>query len=436
MTNLKKVKLWEKAKKLILGGNSLLSKRPEMFLPRYWPTYYSRAKGVNIWDLNNKKYTDMVFAVGTNTLGYCNREVDKAVKKAINNGNMCSLNSPHELELANKLINLHPWANMVKFARSGGEANALAIRIARAASKKDHVAVCGYHGWHDWYLSINLKNKDALTKHLLPGLEPSGVPKSLKNTVHAFSQNNLDELKLLCNKYDIGTVKLEISRDKLPNVFFLKKLRKFCNKKKIILIFDECTSGFRRNIGGIHMTVGVYPDLAMFGKAIGNGYSITSVIGKGKFMKKAEKSFISSTMWTESLGFVAANATIDYMKKKQTYKKLINNGNYIKKKWSELASKYNLNISISGTETIPSFSFQGRYNLILKTFITQEMLKYNYLASNLIYISICHDKKVVDKYIFYLEKVFKKIKLFLNSKTKKNILQGPICHTTFKRLTS
>ena len=436
MENLKKIKKWSKAKKLILGGNSLLSKRPEMFLPEYWPTYYSKAKGVNVWDLNNKKYTDMIFAVGTNTLGYCNSEVDNAVKKAIGNGNMCSLNSPHEVELASKLIKLHPWAQMVKFAKSGGEANALAIRIARAASKKDHVAVCGYHGWHDWYLSINLKSKDALSKHLLPGLEPAGVPRSLKNTVHAFSQNNLNELKILCKKFNIGTVKLEIARDHLPNVNFLKKLRKFCNQKKIILIFDECTSGFRGNIGGIHMTTGVYPDLAMFGKAIGNGYAITSVIGRRKFMKKAEKSFISSTMWTESLGFVAANASINYMQKNKTYKKLISNGIYIKKKWSELALKYNLNINISGTETIPSFSFQSDYNLILKTFISQEMLKYNYLASNLIYVSICHTKKIVDRYIFYLDKVFKKIQLFLNAKSKKNILKGPVCHTTFKRLTS
>jgi len=435
MNFLYKEKLWKSAKKIILGGNSLLSKRPEMFLPEYWPTYYSRAKGVHVWDLNNKKYTDMVFAVGTNTLGYCNKVVDSAVKKAISNGNMCSLNSPHEVELANKLVKLHPWSSMVKFARSGGEANALVIRIARAASKKDNIAVCGYHGWHDWYLSINLKNKDALSKHLLPGLEPAGVPKYLKNTVHAFTQNNFDKLEFLCKKFDIGTVKLEIARDHLPNIVFLRKLRKFCNKKNIILIFDECTSGFRRNLGGIHMTTGVYPDLAMFGKAIGNGYAITAVIGRKKFMKKAEKSFISSTMWTESVGFVAANATINYMKKNQSYKTLIKNGKYINKKWEQLASKYNLKINISGTESITSFSFPGPYNLILKTFITQEMLRYNYLASNLIYISICHNKKVIDKYIFYLDKVFKKIKIFLDSKTKKNILKGSVCHTTFKRLT-
>jgi glutamate-1-semialdehyde aminotransferase len=145
--------LYSKAKKLIPGGTMLLSKRPEMFLPDNWPSYYSKTKGCDVWDLDGVKYCDMsIMGIGTNTLGYSHDEVDKAVIDTVQKGNMSTLNCPEEVYLAEKLIEMNPWADMVRFARSGGEANAIAIRIARAASGSDEVAICGYHGWHDWYL--------------------------------------------------------------------------------------------------------------------------------------------------------------------------------------------------------------------------------------------------------------------------------------------
>jgi len=145
-------KLWKKAKKIIPGGNMLLSKRSELFLPDMWPSYFSKAKGCYVWDLDGNKFIDMsIMGIGTNTLGYGNDKVDSAVKNAVNQGNMSTFNCPEEVQLAEKLLDMHPWADMARFARSGGEANAIAIRIARAASGKDNVAICGYHGWHDWY---------------------------------------------------------------------------------------------------------------------------------------------------------------------------------------------------------------------------------------------------------------------------------------------
>ncbi len=429
---LKKNKAWVKAKKIILGGNSLLSKRPEMFLPNYWPTYFAKASGINVWDLEGKKYIDMIFAVGQNTLGYANPNVDRKVKNFISKGTMTTLNCPEEYLLAKKLIKLHPWAGMVKFARSGGEANAIAIRIARAASGKDNIAICGYHGWHDWYLSVNLKSNNNLNKHLLPGLKIDGVPKSLKNNVHAFELNDFKKLKKIYSKYKIGTLILEIARNTIPNKKFLKNVKQFCKEKKIILIFDECTSGFRRNIGGMHLLSNINPDIVMLGKAIGNGYAITSVVGNKKIMKKAENSFISSTMWSERVGFVAALATINEMEKIKSYKILINRGRYLNKKWSELSKKYNLNLSINGIESITSFQFP-KHNQLYKTFISQEMLKKGFLSSNLIYLSTKHSIKIIDKYLYHLEKVFSKIKNTPINKIKK-LLKGSISHNTFKRL--
>ena len=177
-------KLYKKAKKLIPGGTMLLSKRPEMFLPENWPSYFSKAKGCKIWDLDGTELTDMcIMGIGTNTLGYGKKEVDKAAADTILQGNMSTLNCPEEVKLAEKLVEMNPWADMVRFARTGGEANAIAIRIARAASGKDNVAICGYHGWHDWYLSANHTENDILSGHLLDGLSTSGVPKNLKNSV-------------------------------------------------------------------------------------------------------------------------------------------------------------------------------------------------------------------------------------------------------------
>ena len=218
-------KLWKKAKKIILGGNMLLSKNPDQFLPKEWPSYYKKAKGCEIWDLENNKYKDIcLMGVGTNILGYSFKEVDKKVQTAMKSGNMSTLNCPEEVELAEKLIEMHPWSDMVKFARTGGEANALAIRIARAASGKDKVAFCGYHGWHDWYLAANLKNKDNLQKHLLPGLNALGVPKNLGSSVYPFNFNDYEALENIIKNHDIGAIKMEVSRSKEPDKEFLKKL--------------------------------------------------------------------------------------------------------------------------------------------------------------------------------------------------------------------
>ena len=273
--------LYQKAKSIIPGGVMLLSKRPEMHLPEKWPSYFSKSKGCYVWDLEGKKYTDMsIMGIGTNSLGYGNNEVDEAVINTVKKGNMSTLNCPEEVFLAEKLIEINPWADMVRFARTGGEANSIAIRIARAASGKENVAVCGYHGWHDWYLSANHNGEDELSKHLIPGLSPRGVPKKLKNSVFPFNYNDFEKLCTIVEKNDIGVIKMEVIRNIEPTDDFLMKVRDLATKKNIVLIFDECSSGFRETYGGIFQKYNVIPDMAMFGKTLGNGYAITAVVGK------------------------------------------------------------------------------------------------------------------------------------------------------------
>ena len=429
-------KLWKKAKKIIPGGNMLLSKRTEMFHPLNWPAYFDKAKGCNIWDLDGNQYLDMsLMGVGTNILGYANKEIDNYVKQNIDKSNMSTLNCPEEVLLAEQLIEMHPWSEMVRFAKTGGEANSIAVRIARAASGKNGIAVCGYHGWHDWYLASNISNSDNLKSHLLPGLEANGVPKELKNTTFPFYYNDIQGLKKLIIEKDIGVIKMEVVRNIQPSNNFLKDVRELATKNNIILIFDECTSGFRECFGGIHLNYRVYPDIAIFGKALGNGYAITAVVGTRNTMEAAQKSFISSTFWTERIGACAALKTLEIMEEIKSWEMITKIGKKIRKIWINISESYDLNINISGLCALSSFNFVSKNNLKYKTLITQEMLKKNILASNSVYTAVVHDDECLEKYSVQLDKVFGIIKKcedeVINIDT---IIEGPICHDGFYRL--
>ena len=427
--------LYKKAKGLIPGGTMLLSKRPEMFLPEFWPAYFSKAKGCKIWDLDGKEYFDLsLMGVGTNTLGYGNDEVDEAVTCTIKNGNLSTLNCPEEVELAEKLIELNPWADMVRFARTGGEINAIAIRIARVASGKDKVAVCGYHGWHDWYLSANLGNEERLAGHLLPGLDPAGVPRVLQDMTIPFNYNNFQELLDIVNKNNVGVIKMEVCRNMGPEDNFLQKIRQLASERKIILIFDECSSGFRETFGGLYKKYNVEPDMAIFSKTIGNGYAISAVVGKRHIMETAQKTFISGTFWTERIGPTAAIATLKSMKRIKSWEIITKIGLENKKRWQQIADKYGLSITQWGIPALAGFTFNSEKNLAYKTYITQEMLAKGYLAGNSMYTCICHTKDILDGYFYELDKLFADIRDFEDGRDITKALKGPMCHGGFKRL--
>ena len=428
-------KLLKKAKKIIPGGNQLLSKRSEIFLPNQWPTYYIKAVGCEIWDLNHRHYYDFAgMGVTACTLGYADKNITNAITKVFKTGQMATLNAPEEVYLAQELIKMHPWSDMAKFCKSGGEACMIAIRIARLFSKKEKIAFCGYHGWHDWYLSANLGNAKNLKRQLLPGLNAAGVSKSFKNSIFPFFYNNIVSLEKVLQNNQIGIIIMEPMRGTEPKNNFLKKVRKLANKHKCILIFDEITSGFHDILGGHHLKLGVNPDMAIFGKSIGNGYPISAILGKKKIMNAAQDTFISSTMWTERAGFVAALETIKKMKKKGVQKKLVYYGKLIKKNWAYLAKKNSIKISISGLDSIPTFSFEYPNKLELATFFTQEMLKKCFLANTTLATTYAYNRKIINKYFLAVDHVFKKISFLIKNK-KKIPLLGPIKHDTFKRLT-
>lgn len=431
--------LYNEAKKLIPGGTQLLSKRPEMFLPDFWPAYYDKAEGITITDLDGKKYKDMSYmGIGANVLGYCDEFVDEKVMECIKNGNMSTLNAPEEVKLAKKMIELHPWAEMVRYSKTGGEAMSIAIRIARANTKKDIILFSGYHGWHDWYLSANLSEDEALDGHLLKGLKPQGVPRGLAGTNLPFHYNSLDEFNSLIEKYNgrIAAVVMEPLRSEFPEEDFLKTIRKVTEEKGIVLIFDEITSGFRLNTGGAHLILGVNPDIAVFAKALGNGYPLSMIIGKEKVMHSAQDTFISSTYWTEKIGLIAALATIEKFQKNEVAVHLKNMGEYIQKKWKEIANKHQVKIHVGGIYPLSHFSFEVSEPLVYKTYFTQCMLEEGYIASTALYLSYAHKQEDIDEYFESVDKVFKNISdMERNNIEIRSKLWGEVCHGGFQRLT-
>ncbi|MHA1680435.1 MAG: aminotransferase class III-fold pyridoxal phosphate-dependent enzyme [Promethearchaeota archaeon] len=430
-------RLWENAKKIIPGGTQLLSKRAEMFLPGNWPSYFKEAKGVEVIDLDGNSFIDMtLMGVGSCLLGYADDGVNEAVKSVIDKGSMCTLNSHEELDLAELLLKIHPWASLVRYARTGGEAMAIAVRIARAWSGREKVAFCGYHGWHDWYLSCNLADNRNLDGHLLPGLEPKGVPRSLLNTAIPFSFNDILKLEEIVEQNDIGAIIIEPYRYEKPRNNFLENARKIADDAGAALIFDEITSGWRNTTGGVHLEFGVIPDIAVFAKAMSNGYPMAAIIGKMDVMDVAEESFISSTYWTERIGPAASIATINKLIEKKVPRHVSKIGSLIGTGWKKLASEHELDIEILEPNSLISFSFNHPEARTMKTFFTQEMLKRGYLASTGVYVSFSHEASHVDGYLEEVDAVFSSIRSGIDDHDLAAKLEGPVAHAGFQRLTN
>jgi glutamate-1-semialdehyde aminotransferase len=410
-------------------------------LPEKWPAYYSRAKGVEVADLDGRTFTDMsIMGVGACILGYADPDVEAAVIEAVKTGNQCTLNSPQEVELAEKLVELHPWADMVRYSRSGGEAMSMAVRIARAASGKDIVAFSGYHGWSDWYLAANLGEDSALDGHLMPGLQPTGVPRALAGTAHAFHYNDIEELEEIVKKANgkLGVIVMEPRRGELPRDGFLEKVRKIANREGAVLIFDEITTGWRACSGGVHMIMGVQPDMAVFAKAMANGYAISAVIGRRAIMEAAQSTFISSTNWTERIGPAAAIATIKKYQLVGAQNHINHIGKLVTIEWTRLADKYALEIDAEnhGLASLSHFSFKHPEELILSTYFTCRMLDLGWLAFTQFKPSLAHNENHVAKYSVDCESVFSEIANLIKSDSVNDALTSPPAKRGFARLTN
>ncbi len=430
-------KLWQKAKELIPGGNQLLSKRAEMFLPDLWPAYYSKVKGAYIWDLDGRKYLDMsIMGVGACSLGYADSDVERAVIKAVKAGSMATWNPPEEVELAELLCEIHPWAHMARFTRTGGESMAVAARIARAHTGKDVIAFCGYHGWADWYLATNLKDPQGLNDHLLAGLEPKGVPQGLRGTILPFHYNRIDELEKIVREQEgkIAAIIMEPVHGDEPKDNFLQKVRAIADEIGAVLVFDEITIGWKLTYGGAHLHYGVDPDMAIFSKNMSNGYSMGAIIGKREVMQSAQDSFISSTYWTDRIGPAATLATLKKMKRVKLSKHLMKVSAKVRTIWHFAAKKHGIEIETAEVPVILTLAFKGVDAKEAKTFFTQEMLRRGILAGGLFYASYAHKDSHLKIYAKAVDEVFA---LIASARAEGGIasqLLGPVAHSGFQRL--
>jgi glutamate-1-semialdehyde 2,1-aminomutase len=431
--------LYRRAKQLMPGGTQLLSKRGELYLPDQWPTYFARARGVEVTDLDGNTYVDMsMMGIGACVLGYADPDVDGAVKAAIDAGSASTLNAPEEVELAELLCELHPWAEMVRFARSGGEAMMVAVRIARASSRRDKVAFSGYHGWTDWYLAANLADETALDGQLMPGLEPAGVPRGLKGTSFPFHYNRLDQLKAIAdaNPGELGAIVMEPLRSELPTPGFLEGVRDLATEIGAVLIFDEVTTGFRMTDGGIHKLLGVNPDIAVFAKAMANGYPMAAVIGTSPVMEAAQSTFISSTNWTERVGTVAALATIRKCCRERVAEHLVRIGEQTMAGWRNAAAEAGLKVHVEGLPSLAHFAFQYPDEPTLTTLFTQEMIERGYLAYSQFKPSFAHQPSHVEAYLEAARSVFSTMAEAVKAGDAAARLNGPVARRGFYRLTS
>ena len=431
--------LYTHAKSRIPGGVQLLSKRPEMYAPDQWPNYAVKAQGCQVWDLDGNSYYDMTTnGIGACLLGYADPDVSKAAIKRIEDGCMTSLNAPEEVLLAEKLLEIHPWAENVRFARTGGETCAVAVRIARATTGRNVVAICGYHGWSDWYLACNLNDGDALDGIHLAGLEPAGVPTGLKGSAVTFHYNNIAEFDEIIRLYGdrLACVIMEPLRSTMPDEGFLEHVRNEIHRVGGLLIYDEISIGWRFTFGGSHRVLGVNPDIACFAKAMGNGHPIGAIVGTKAAMDGSQKSFISSTYWTEAVGPAAALATIDKMEKTKVWEHVAAMGEIAKKDWQEAADRHNVKVHVDGVSCLPHLGFT-EYGLELKTLYTVLMMKEGFLAQGGFYPTLAHTEEIMAMHREANDKVFAQISQILQKGGKEAVVEaigGPVCQSGFQRL--
>jgi len=438
----KSYELHKHALEVIPGGTQLISRRPTGYAYGVTPVFSTRAKGCRFWDVDGNEYIDLQMSVGTNVLGYADDEVDAAVIKCIQErGPVPSVSSDLELELADEIIATIPCAEMVRFCKGGGEANVIAIRIARAYTGRDKIAFCGYHGWHDWYLSANLESGETLDGYLLPGIEPLGVPKGLAGTALPFEWENLESLEKLLesHKGEIAAIIMEAARSFDPKPGYLQEVRKLATKHEVVLIFDEVVTGFRLHIAGAQGRYGVTPDMATFAKAISNGYPFGAVAGTREVMSRCNDMFVSSTYWSDPITATAALTTIREYKKRKVQEYIEQMGKKYMAAYNALVEKWELPLRYAGTGHNVAMVWDFDDPIMTKqarTYYVQECNKRGVFDPGGWHLCWSHTEEVLKELLPRADEVFALIKDALDKGDLAQRLEASLGKEKFRRLVS
>ena len=374
------LELYKRAGELIPGWTQLISRRADQFANGVSPIYAQRAKGSRFIDVDENEYIDWVNAVGAVILGHADEVVDNAVKEQIERGSIYTLNSPLEIELAEELCKTLPSAEMVRYTKGGGEACAVAARIARGATGRDIILFCGYHGWHDWYQAANFGVDPESGEYPFAGIEPIGVPKALANTVIPFRYGDLAMLETLLNEHhdNVAAIMMEPARSELPAPGYLEGVKALAQAHNVLLIFDEVSCGWRQSIGGIQKVVGVTPDMTVVAKAMSNGYPMGAVVGSRAAMDAAKTMFISSSYWSDNIGLVASLTTIRELKRRDSETRFREIGEKLRSVLNQAITAVGLQGACVGLHSNPAVSLQAPAGVNprkLSTLFIQEMAR-------------------------------------------------------------
>ncbi len=431
--------LYRRALELIPGGTQLVSRRPQRYAYGISPVYASRAQGARFWDVDGNEYIDWVSGIGAIILGYCDPVVDAAVRDQLGKGTMYSINHELEIELAEELCRTIPCAEMVRYAKCGGEACGLAVRIARGATGRDKVLFCGYHGWHDWYLSANLNREANLNEHLFPGIEPIGVPHGLADTAFPFPYANTNALGQLLDDHrgQVAAVIMEPLRSELPPANYLQEVRQLCSDRDVVLIFDEVSCGFRTRLGGIQEYTDVIPDMAVFAKAISNGYPMAAVVGRRFVMEAANSMFISSTYWSDTIGLRAALTTIHELRRRNVPNYLACFGKNLKIELNTAAEDCGCPVQCVGLDVHPSLHFavtDTEQKLQMTTLYIQEMAKRGCHGYASFYLNAAQGTAELEQTVVAAREVFTIIRQGLDQGRIEQLLECDMSKDVFRRL--
>ncbi len=433
------LELYRRAERLIPGGAQLVSRRPTRLAYGVSPIYAESACGARFRDVDGHEYIDWVSGIGAIILGYADPVVDEAVIRQIRSGTMTSINHELELELAEWLVERIPCAEMVRYAKGGGEACCIAVRIARGATGRDKILFCGYHGWHDWYLAANWSSDKSLDTHLFPGIEPIGVPRVLEGTAIPFPYGDLEALAQALDEHSgqVAAVMLEPLRSVWPPEGYLAGVARLARQHGAVLIFDEVSTGFRPSAAGIQPVVGVTPDMAVFAKSISNGYPMAAVVGRREVMAPAAQMFISSTYWSDPIGLRAALATLQEVQRRDVPGQLAAFGKTLKEELNRLAEECGLAVSAEGVDFHPHLRFHvddAALQAKLNTYYTQEMAKRGCHGYASFYLNAAQGPAELEQTLAAARETFDLLAQALDRQDLDERLECPVGQDAFRRL--
>jgi len=431
--------LHERATQLIPGATQLISRRPDRTAFGVSPIYAEWARGARFWDVDGFEYIDWMSGIGSILLGYADAEVDEAVREQISRGTIYAVNHELEIELAEELCRSIPCAEMVRYAKCGGEACAIAVRIARGVTGRDKILFCGYHGWHDWYLAANLAEEANLNSHLFPGIEATGVPRALAGTALPFAYGDLAALSELLeqNRGEVAAVIMEPLRSVLPEPGYLAGVSQLAHQHGAVFIFDEVSAGLRFSSGGAQQYLGVTPDMAVFAKSLSNGYPMAAIVGKRDVMEPSARMFISSTYWSDTIGLRAALTTMREARRRDVSNRLWQFGAQLKGRLNAVALEVGLDAQCQGVDVHPHLHFavaDPQLTSKVTTLYIQEMAKRGCHGYASFYLNAAQGETELEQTAQAVRETFTIIRDALETNTVEQKLECPVQQDAFRRL--